>query len=234
MNSKYHFSEEELRLAAEKSCSLMLSTIPEYDNPVCFTDDFLNRMDRLIQKIRKKKQQRLMIMRFAAVFVVAMLVVFTWLSVDVQAREKFFRWFKQYDNNYIHYIFNNGNLEKTITDELPNYEISWLPDGFTLSDEESFADAYLAIFENTTNQESLVFEYDILLDENTMGLFSNEIQSERLTINGMEAEIVYGSDASESNNLTWFDESQGIILSINSTLDPETIIRIAEGVRLAQ
>jgi len=233
MNNKYRFSEKELCLAAEESCILMLSGIPDIDSPVSFTDGFLDRMDKLIQKIRKRRHSRKALMQFIAVFIAAMLVVFTWLTIDVQAREKLFNWLKTYGSRVIHYEFTGETGDPSYPGDVPEFELTWLPEGYNLTAEDDLGDIRLFMYEN--GKDGLIITCELAGGSLSSGIFGEkELKHDSLTINGMEAEMVYGSDPSDSNNLTWFDADNGIIFSINSTLAPDIMIRIAEGVRLVE
>jgi|GEM_PF-4073553 len=69
-------------------------------------------------------------------------------------------------------------------------------------------------------------------DSDSSGIFSsNNLLHKQLTINNMDAELVYSGDPADSSVLTWFDADNSIVFEINSTLPPETIINIARGVK---
>jgi hypothetical protein len=228
MNTNYSFSENELSIAAEKSCSSMLSGLSSCDEKISFTEDFLERMDLLISSIRQKQRRRRQMTQFAAVFIAAILVVFTWLTVDVQARSRVIEWIKSYGSKVINYEFTGNNED--ITMDIPEFELSWIPDGYLLNSETHTSVFHTYIYEN--DADGFVFAYHKTDDSDSSAIFSsNNLLHKQLTINNMDAELVYSGDPADSSVLTWFDAENSIVFEINSTLPPETIINIARGVK---
>ena len=57
--------------------------------------------------------------------------------------------------------------------------------------------------------------------------------AEECEINGLKGQYYPSGEDSRTNVLIWMDEERGIVFSISSTLDKDTMLRIAEGVAIA-
>ena len=108
------FDDAALQAAATQTAESLLSSLPAPS--ACqhvFSELFLKKIDVLLQKRRRRAAAQRMWQRVAVVFLVVLLSAATWLSVDVQAREKLFHWSKEIFENMFVYRIDWGNIEKT-------------------------------------------------------------------------------------------------------------------------
>ena len=133
MGKQPFFDDAALQAAATQTAESLLSSFPAPSScQHVFSELFLKKIDVLLQKRRRRAAAQRMWQRVAVVFLVVLLSAATWLSVDVQAREKLFHWSKEIFENMFVYRIDGGNIEKTYC----GYEPTWLPDGFTLADRD--------------------------------------------------------------------------------------------------
>lgn len=106
------FSRQDLCAAAQRTADTMLSVLPSrQDSAYTFSETFLKKMERLIQKHRCKAIVHRIWQRVAVVLLVMFLSTTAWLTVDAHAREKLFQWTKESFENMFVYRIDGGNVE---------------------------------------------------------------------------------------------------------------------------
>lgn len=96
-------------------------------------------------------------------------------------------------------------------------------------------DWVLCTYHNTTEDGWLSFDYCYASSDMQMqigGYDEAAPTSEKCFVNGNAADY-YPAGNSETNDLIWIDEDQGIVFAINSTVEKEAILHIAESVSLS-
>ena len=235
MKNNYPFTDDELCLAAELSCKAAISETKTYGQAnVAFSESFISRMDLLTRRVKRRERLKLAFLRIAAILLVSIIVSITWLAADAEAREMLFNWVRSYTQNEIQYRFENNGADNGPEISARRYAPAWLPQGIELREIDDLGDMVLMTFEDEAADSGFLFEYDFVEDSVVTGIFDSSLSAEKLSINGMDAELVTGSEPSGSINLTWLDAENGIVFSINGNLSKEEIIRIAESVKLSE
>lgn len=234
---QYSFSDDELRSAAASVRVSMLSaaqSIPSGERE--FSEGFLTKMDVLLAADKRRSKRRYIWYRVAALFLACLVGASVWLAVDDGARAAFRKWVRGVDRHGVIYEFYGKP-----TDTIPRFELTWIPEGFVLESELDNTDEYVKqrdlYYENPETDNGFGFGYftmseDILME---IGGFINEPppESEPCTVNGMKGEYFLPGSMGD-NNLVWIDEEHGLIFAIDSTLDRETVMRIAESVAIVE
>lgn len=119
---------------------------------------------------------------------------------------------------------------------LPEYEVTWIPEGFVLEEKVELDNWVLCTYHNATEDKWLSFDYCYASSDMQMqiGGYDDEAAPtpEKCFVNGIAADY-YPAGNSGTNDLIWIDEEQGIVFAINSTLEKEVILHIAESVSLS-
>lgn len=227
---KKSWTEKELREAATQAVDAMLQAMPASSecNHI-FSPEFVSRMDPLIQRGRSVSRKRRIWARVAAVIAAVLLGLGTWLTVDVEAREALFGWIKEVYDWCVDYHFSSKGPTKTVGP----YEPSWIPEGFMLTYASGHDLGGTQSYTNEKTGQVLVFGYERMSDSVVMGIDGDVSQYETLYVQGLYAEFYYASGDSTTNNLTWFDESAGVVFTIDGDVEKTVIVHMAESVSLA-
>lgn len=228
-------SKAELRAAAELTAASMLERLPPPS--ACdhvFTPAFEAKMTALCQRAHRKEQVKKVWQRAAMIALATLLAVSAWLTVDAQAREKVVSWVRERIQGTTIYHFFGGDSEKP----LPDYELTWLPEGFELLEHErELGDAWDYVFyTNPTTGKSIVFTCYRLDDFQMLALFGegSELENkETVYVNGIAADYYPDPSDVPTNNLIWVDETYSALMTIDSDLSKDVILHIAEGVILS-
>ena len=187
----------------------------------------------LVEQMKKPRSAWRVALKRVAMFFLALLIgASVWLAADKGARAAFQRWIREvYENSVVYRFF--GSPEETF----PQYELKWVPEGYELATEIESVDSNNkqkdVLYENSETGDSFIFSYQSFSEDisMTIGGYEDQVmpESEPCIINGLDG-IYYPKDRFGVSNLVWTDDKHSIVLSIDSTLDKDTMLHIAESV----
>ena len=116
--SNIAWSEQELANAAKRVAESMLTSFPSPSEcEHVFSDDFEHSMEILRKKSKRRVVAHKIWQRAAVILIVTILSVSTWLTVDIQARERAFQWIKEIYESITIYLFNSEDNDGNVNDE---------------------------------------------------------------------------------------------------------------------
>lgn len=230
--TKRFITDEELVIATTMVSEAMLRALPE---PEECTGHFTPQFEKNIEKLKKAAARKVSWKRFARSAVAAILVVLIGFSMlcafNTEVRATVIGWFKKTFENYTTYWFND-NVED---DVIPEYDITWIPEGYELVFDETLPDTIMKLYQNPQNElEGFTFacfkpQVDSPVTAETLGA---QYIVEQVHINGNAGDLYISLDPNESHGLIWSDNSNQVAFTITSFLPPEVILHIAESVKL--
>lgn len=226
------FSRQDLCAAAQRTADTMLSVLPSrQDSAYTFSETFLKKMERLIQKHRCKAIVHRIWQRVAVVLLVMFLSTTAWLTVDAHAREKLFQWTKESFENMFVYRIDGGNVEEAYC----GYEPTWLPEGFALVDrkhsDEVGRDYYY--YENAETGQILVIDISFTKNGAMTIAPQGTGQPSVYDVNGIQADFYPEDEFSTTQALIWIDEDNATVFSVEGNIPAQDILHIARGIILS-
>ncbi len=222
-------TDEMLRVSAARSSELFIQAVAlDYDLTQQYepSNSFEKKIKRLVHRAKHPYFYR-SVQRIASVLLAAILAGSMYLAVDTEARAVFLGWVKEvYEHSTVYHTLPNHAAET-----LPQYELTWLPDGFGKPNVYESEITYSALYENPGTGDVLIFGYCLLTEERQTELFTTR-QPEHLVVNGADADFYVADNNSDFSNLLWIDAETGVLCTIDSTLSKEDILHIAESVCL--
>lgn len=185
----------------------------------------------MVEQVKKqRKTWRIALKRVAMFFLALLIGASVWLAADEGARAAFQRWWREITKTEAVYQFS-GNAEGV----LPRYEMTWMPEGLTLDEDQTIDEDEIRFTYYLSENDDLSFDYSWMFDGTSTFIFNlNGLpDTEECEINGLKGQYYPSGEDSRTNVLIWMDEERGIEFSISSTLDKDTMLRIAEGVAIA-
>ena len=217
--------------AAAKEASLALAEAltqgSKQQPPYVPSKSFTCKMSRLCRRERHPVFYRT-IQRVAAVFLALLLTGIGWLTVDAKARAATIAWFRSISQNSIVYRFLNPTPQQT----LPDYTPTWLPDGF--EEQEHHKDDLRSSWYYVSDSDFIVIEVSVYHSGAALSLIGDHSGYEEVQVDSIPALFVPASGDSSISNLVWIDEQDGLLFSIDSTLEKSVILHIAECIELSQ
>lgn len=216
--------EDKLNIAAAKATMAIIDSLPAPEE--CsheFTPGFKSKMQRTIRRAKHPVIYNLP--KQVACFIIAVIIISsTWLTVDADARTTFFAWIREKYESFIEYRFvGKPSLGHD------NYELTWLPDGYTEIDRLSTGDGCTVIYSN--NIDLIHFAYSNGTDATSLfiGEFSEDIQT--IQLENAYAEFYQSRDNNGTNTIVWMSENKDTLFSITASLPKHLMIKLCENVQ---
>ena len=160
--------------------------------------------------------------------ILAILLSFkAWFTIDASAKERVKRWLQFRYDNVLEYVFVVMSLPKA---DAFDYQLTWIPEGFTLTKETKWDKYYSALYENESKTKGFFFSYDYIEPGDQMFYIGNDIEVRVVSVNGCEANFMPAESEEDSNVLMWQDED-GIVFHVDGLLEYEELVKIAESIQ---
>lgn len=168
----------------------------------------------------------------AAACLVFVLILTTLIVSKTFADEMGLRWRVRYREDEVTWLFKDGMEQEG---ELPNYEPTWLPEGYELDREYWWPTRERTMhFENDHDAQSRVrFEYMQITDKQTYSfgnLDQGTYEKETMEINGLPGEMYIYVDDPDSGKIIWIDKHDCIVFMLDFDSGSEDAVKIAESV----
>lgn len=180
-----------------------------------------DRIDKEVQFNKKGEQRKIRYRKLCTVAAVLCIVMISFAALTVTSdafRGKVFDFMVIEKNEYCDFISKNKAAAQGLTVRYPQY----LPDGYVKTDEDKLEDMNIQTYKNQGTGEYLFITQ--MKDEGMTLSVDNEYAArEKCFIGIYEAYYICDED---SSMLIW--DEDGIYFEIASSLDKDTMIRIAE------
>lgn len=223
-------TDDALRTAAKEAGLALAETLVQGSKqqpPYVSSKSFTRKMSRLCRRERHPVFYRI-IQRVAAVFLALLLTGIGWLTIDAEARAATIAWFRSISQSSIVYRFLNPAPQQT----LPDYTPTWLPDGF--EEQEHHKDDQRSSWYYVSGSDFIVIEVDAYHSGTVLSLIGDHTGCEEVHVNQFTALFVPADGNSGISNLVWIDEQNGLMFSVDSTLEKSVMLHIADSLELLQ
>lgn len=180
----------------------------------------------------KTKVQKVVasVRRWAIVASLVILVGFSMLmAVSTEARAAVWGWVSELYQENMYKIFFDGEAEETVG---LKYELGWLPEGteFVTKYDVMGGESYIY-----TDETELLINFLYSSDPDSVYyLIANDAVKQEVTVNGLPGEVFISPSEEETNTIVWSDNSIPIMFSFTAEYDVETLIKVAENVKVVE
>ena len=147
-----------------------------------------------------------------------------WLGTDAEARERFIGWLKAVESrDSVHYYFEG------VDDTTPiRYEMTKLPEGYTLIKEDNMGDgSYAQLYKNENGKQ---FDFGVYQSEDSNIFVEGHGERKTVLVNGIEADYYYHPDRSDRNVLVWVIPETKALIYVHGYQSELELVEIAESV----
>lgn len=190
-----------------------------------FSSLFQKKMRRTLRKAKHPIICKLP-KRVACLILVVILVSGTWLTVDAEARAAFFSWVREQYETFVKYKFT-GNVPNE--DDIVEYELTWLPEGYFELENHALAGSTIVIYESEAGQ-IIQFSYSQGEDATSLFIKSNYSSIFPIKLENVVADYYEAEDQSEANALVWMSEDGEIMFCITAYEPKDVLAKMAESV----
>ena len=151
------------------------------------------------------------------------------MVVSTEARAAVWGWVSELYQENMYKIFFDGKAEEPV--EL-KYELGWLPEGtvFVTKYDVTGGESYIY-----TDETELLINFLYSSDpEAVYYLIANDAIKQEVTVNGLPGEVFISPSEDETNTILWSDNSIPIMFSFTAEYDVETLIKVAENVKVVE
>lgn len=169
----------------------------------------------------------------AVILLVFSLSLGSLMAVSPTVRAAVVRWVTEWYETHVVYRFSG----EQITDEMPKYEVTNLPEGYAEIERVEWP-SYVSIIYQNVNDESASWIYlqYIYMQQGASGNF--EIENADIipvTVNGLEGQLYLNRDAEGADStITWIIPDENILFAVSAALNTDDILHIAESVSLSK
>lgn len=151
------------------------------------------------------------------------------LAAVPQARAGVIQWYMEWSDNDLVYWFGG----EPAGDELPEYVITDLPDGFAEVTKDVMPTMISTIYENDAG-DVIGFDYGYIHQGGLLSVETDDMTVSDVTVNSCEGQYFETQISGNFNIITWIDEKSELYFMIVSSFDEKVILNIAESVSLAK
>ena len=224
---KIDFTDEMLREAVVRADIRELEAMPaDHEIEHEFSKRFERRMGKLIRRGKTGSPVGAIafLRRHMVAFVAAIIILFASAMSVSAVRAAVFEFITEVYEKFTHMFFEESPPSQESSDEFIVRRPSFIPEGFELVSEKT-AGPVLLVYEKGSDYISYSQQRveDVSMDINTEGA-----ELEELEFKGLPAKY-YSNQGVQ--NLLWYDDEY--LYMVSSTLDRDTVFRIAESVETA-
>ena len=219
-----------LKAALQEAYFMELEEIPSEeklseDEALTFSSAFERRMKKLIRRADHPIRYRIA-QAAACLLLAALLSGCTVLAVSPEARAAFVGWVRETYETWFVYRYTG---EEQLPSENIVYAPTRVPDGYRLITAPEAGTHSTAIYENPEG-DIIIFNCSMNTESINLQIDHRNTQLIPVNVSDISADLHLDNTSGNTNYLVWEDENKQMIFWIASTLDGETMIKMAESV----
>ena len=148
------------------------------------------------------------------------------MAVSPPVRAAVIRWATEWYETHIAYRF----FGEAHIGDMPDYEISELPESFKETDRYEDS-ASVSVFYEDGQGGVVCFDY-VFIQNGVGQIITGSENIVEVTVDGSPGYLVVPTDNKDTTTITWIDQDANISFFIDTTLDEETAMKLAESVCL--
>ena len=171
--------------------------------------------------------------KVAMILLVFTLSLGSLMAVSPTVRAAVVRWVTEWYETHVVYRFSG----EQITDEMPQYEVTDLPEGYAEIERVEWPSYVSIIYQNVNDENaSWIYLQYIYMQQGASGNFGIEnADIIPVTVNGLEGQLYLTKDSEQSDStITWIDPNENILFAVSAALGTDDILHIAESVSLVK
>ena len=171
--------------------------------------------------------------KVAMILLVFTLSLGSLMAVSPTVRAAVVRWVTEWYETHVVYRFSG----EQIADEMPQYEVTDLPEGYAETERVEWPSYVSIIYQNVNDENaSWIYLQYIYMQQGASSNFGIEnADIIPVTVNGLEGQLYLTKDSEQSDStITWIDPNENILFAVSAALGADDILHIAESVSLVK
>ncbi len=225
------FTEEELRRAVAAYMDGWADSIPPKGMDHVFSAHYEERKKQVIAlaaKMERRVSRHKVLRRIASLLIVAALGFCIVMAASPAAYAAVRSWTLNIYNKLVDYTFGH-------TDDSHAYAIhepAWLPEGYMKTDDIDSYPSRIIVYTDAVNDRSIVLSYYDIAQTDVINIdhLGEDITPEEVFIKGTKCQFYPPTENSGGGELVWVNENAGLVIVINSELNKEEAVKLAESI----
>ena len=185
-------------------------------------------MEAATYQRRKHTAPKVWLSRVAGIILAILLAGSAVLAFSTEARAAFLGWVRQqYENFYVYFLAGD-----VVNAEPSRYELGVIPEGFTFEAMLEIDGGEIYLY---SNEEGTIgaFSYSINpSSKSAIILETAACEQRKVTVNGLPGDLYLPTDGTVRTELVWMDDETGVIFTLSFPFDEDTILKIAESIKI--
>ena len=171
--------------------------------------------------------------KIAVILLVFSLSLGSLMAVSPTVRAAVVRWVTEWYESHVVYRFSG----EQIADEMPQYEVTDLPEGYAETERVEWPSYVSIIYQNVNDENaSWIYLQYIYMQQGASSNFGIEnADIIPVTVNGLEGQLYLTRDTEGADStITWIVPDENMLFAVSAALNANDILHIAESVSLSK
>ena len=167
----------------------------------------------------------------AVILLVFSLSLGSLMAVSPTVRAAVVRWVTEWYETHIVYRYSG----EQITGEMPQYEITDLPEGYIEDERVNWPSYVSVVYQNKDTGKTIYLDCTFMQQGSASDYVTDGVEVVPVTVNGLSGQLFLTDDwENKWNTITWIDAERNLQFEIDANVNRDVILHMAESVSLVK
>lgn len=167
----------------------------------------------------------------AVILLVFSLSLGSLMAVSPTVRAAVVRWVTEWYETHIVYRYSG----EQITGEMPQYEITDLPEGYIEDGRVNWPSYVSVVYQNKDTNKTIYLDCTYMQQGSASDYVTDGVEVVPVTVNGFSGQLFLTDDwENKWNTITWIDAERNLQFEIDANVNRDVILHMAESVSLVK
>ena len=153
------------------------------------------------------------------------------MAVSPTVRAAVVRWVTEWYETHIVYRYSG----EQITGEMPQYEITDLPEGYIEDERVNWPSYVSVVYQNKDTGKTIYLDCTYMQQGSASDYVTDGVEVESVIVNGFSGQLFLTDDwENKWNTITWIDAERNLQFEIDANVNRDIILHMAESVSLVK
>ena len=169
--------------------------------------------------------------KIAVILLVFSLSLGSLMAVSPTVRAAVVRWVTEWYETHIVYRYSG----EQITGEMPQYEITDLPEGYIEDERVNWPSYVSVVYQNKDTGKTIYLDCTYMQQGSASDYVTDGVEVVPVTVNGLSGQLFLTDDwENKWNTITWNDAERNLQFEIDANVNRDVILYMAESVSLVK
>ena len=171
------------------------------------------------------------VQKAAVILLVFSLSLGSLMAVSPTVRAAVVRWVTEWYETHIVYKYSG----EQITGEMPQYEITDLPEGYIEDERVNWPSYVSVVYQNKDTDKTIYLDCTFMQQGSASDYVTDGVEVVPVTVNGLSGQLFLTDDwENKWNTITWIDAERNLQFEIDANVNRDVILHMAESVSLVK